>query len=60
MVEMIMDLSRLENGRLKGSFRRHNLGRVTGGVAVSYTPSATLTLRACSRNQRPKTPSRTW
>lgn len=37
---MVMYLSRLENGRFKGSFHRENLGRITAGVAGMFQKAA--------------------
>ena len=36
LVSTLMDVSRLEAGRLKGSFRLVNLGLVTRDLAVSF------------------------
>lgn len=40
LVSTLMDVSRLEAGRLKGSFRMVNLGLVTRDLAVSAEMSA--------------------
>ncbi|CAK9780214.1 unnamed protein product [Cutaneotrichosporon oleaginosum] len=40
LVQMIMYLSRLENGRFKGSFHRENLGCITAGVAGMFLKAA--------------------
>jgi hypothetical protein len=51
LVSTLMDVSRLEAGRLKGSFRLVNLGLVTRDLAVSLArvnPAFMLTIRRYS------------
>lgn len=54
LVSTLMDVSRLEAGRLKGSFRRFNLGSVTRDLAVreSTLQSAHIAKGALPRRHR--------
>lgn len=46
---MLMDVSSFEAGRLKGSFRRVNLGRLTSDIAVRNMDTAELIEQALFR-----------